>query len=71
MIGAGRSGYLYPCCLKSEHSHEPCWVGSHVTKWTEFSTKEIQHFCDVPDNENYWSDRDIALEWRKFSAKGV
>ena len=68
MIESGRSGrlYLYPCCFKSDGSDDYCWVGSHVTDGSEFSTKEKKHWCSEVDDENYWEDREVALKWKKF-----
>ena len=63
LIESGTSGmcWLNPCCLKDEDSGEPCWTGTHVTSWSEFSDKEKEHWCNVPDTENYWQDREFAL----------
>jgi hypothetical protein len=63
MIESGSSGmcWLYPCCLKDEDCDEPCWIGSHVTEYSEFSTEEKEHWCSTPDTENYWKDRQLAL----------
>jgi hypothetical protein len=68
MIESGGSGrlFIYPCCFKSERSDDHCWVGSHVTDGSEFSTKEKTHFCSEVDDVNYWKDREVALKWKKF-----
>mmetsp|Transcript_433 Transcript_433/g.646 ORF Transcript_433/g.646 Transcript_433/m.646 type:complete len:186 (+) Transcript_433:176-733(+) len=71
LIECSNSGldYIHGCCLKSEDSDEPCWIGSHVTEWSEFSTKEKEHWGGSADDENYWLDSELALAWKANSEK--